>query len=457
MTRECDPSRHFAHEQQPELTFDRVNSDEEYQRTSHHFGQQQFSGGVAVGNGGIQINVGGGQQHGRYGSYENYGVGSYNGQSNAYYNNYASGYGNDNYEYGSNGYSSNSYGGINTADYYDQQQSLNQQLNDNIYSQDDAANPAPYNGLGYRSSDDCYLIGQNQNLNQGDLYLGSSNNDYTYGQSYQSQPDLGYGNQSDSLNDSNYSNPTNSYYQQGIDGRNGNSDEDASYQNNWFDLRYTGSGRGRYNSDQSTQYVQNAPYAQYDHQYNQNFYRSQNSRYSNQYSGGNAYQTDGYQTDSYQTDSYQTDSYQTDGFQTDSYQNGYSNGDDWSRMRMTLQSMIGHSPSEFNRNVPNDLGCATVVSAAIRQATGLRIQDTSVDGLENSLRRNGYQAIPIQYAQPGDCIIAHRGGNRHGHAAIYVGDGKVVNNSSAEGRVVVAPLNKFASSDYESVVAYRRA
>lgn len=138
------------------------------------------------------------------------------------------------------------------------------------------------------------------------------------------------------------------------------------------------------------------------------------------------------------------------------YQNDYYSGNEWIRMRSTLQSMLGRSPREFNRNVPEDLGCATIVSAALRRAHGVNINDTSVKGLEQSLRRNGYEAIPIQYAKPGDCIIAHRGGGRHGHAAIYVGDGKVVNNSSAQGRVVVAPLKNFASRDYQTVVAYRR-
>lgn len=146
--------------------------------------------------------------------------------------------------------------------------------------------------------------------------------------------------------------------------------------------------------------------------------------------------------------------YNNGGGYADDYYQG--NGGDWTRMRSVLQCMLGHSPSEFNRNVADDLGCATVVSSALRLGYGLRISDTNVDGLEDSLRRNGFEALPVQYAKPGDCIIAHRPNGRHGHAAIYVGNGKVVNNSSSQGRVVVASVDKFASREYNSVVAYRK-
>jgi cell wall-associated NlpC family hydrolase len=417
MTREFDDSRHCPSEHQG-LTWDRVNSEEQYQRTNYNYGNPGVSAGISFDIGGAQVNIGTGNR----GGYGGHGYGS----SDRYYQG----------NYGSN----DGYG----ADYGYQPR---------------------YNGEAYRTNDDRYVIrinGQNQDLYAGDQYFGPSNSSGAY----QTGSQYDRYNSDPSQNDrylvnqrySGSHNYQNDYYvpQQGMDSRSGYYINDYGqremYQPNRFSL-------DRYNQDQYDQY--RYPNGQYDQsyswqdryaqdQYSQN--RFQKYRYSNdqddQYNRYDQYgQSDRY----YQNNRYgQQNRYGLNGYQSD-------HSDDWSRMRVTLQAMLGHSPQEFNRNVPNDLGCATIVSAALRQAHGVRINDTNVNGLENSLRHNGYRAVPVQYAQPGDCIIAHRAGNRPGHAAIYVGDGKVVNNSSQQGRVVVASLNKFASSDYQSVVAYRRA
>lgn len=453
MTRECDDSRHFAdQQQQPSLSWDRVHAEEQYERTGHNFGHQRISGGLSFDVGGAHISIGTGGRygHGRYGNQNDryYGGDYYGGsysqnynngydynvygqdyrgyQGNQGYNNgYRNAYGQYDNSYGQsydNAYR-NAYGQIvspqvmteetstsRQAMRYYYEQMRNEQRYQNTYN--DSYQPG-YNNSAYRNYDDRYVI------NRGDDYYGPSNNrfdlSYQYGNRYNDAYDYDRGynryeryNSQKNWNDRYIIDPSNGYY---ADGR---------YQGN------------RYNRYDYGQQYDDGQYG-YQNRYSQNQYqqyRYPNGRYADQYD----------------------DRY----YGNDYYGNSNRGGSDWMRMRATLQSMLGHSPREFNRNVPDDLGCATIVSAALRQAHGVNIRDTSVNGLENSLRRNGYQAIPIQYAQPGDCIIAHRGGDRHGHAAIFVGDGKVVNNSSAQGRVVVAPLQNFASRDYQSVVAYRR-
>ncbi|MBS1952928.1 MAG: hypothetical protein JST89_02015 [Cyanobacteria bacterium SZAS-4] len=466
MTRECDDSRHFAdQQQQPSLSWDRVHAEEQYQRTSHNFGQQRLSAGLSfdVGGARISIGTGGRQGYGGYG-YQNdrYYGGDYYGGGN-YSQNYNNGYDYSNYGQDYRGYQGNRNNGYRNAygqsydNSYNQpydnayrnaygqivgpqvvtaetstsreairfyyEQMRNEQRYQNTYN--DSYQPG-YNNSAYRSYDDRYVI------NGGDQYYGPSNNrfdlNYQYDNGYNNSYisgydyDRGYNNRNDRYNSPQNWNdgyiiaPSNDYY------------------SNYSDGRYQGNRYNRYDYGQ--------PYDDdqwgYQNRYSQNQYqqyRYPNGRYADQYE-----------------DRYNSGR----NYGNDYYGNSNYGGNDWMRMRATLQSMLGHSPREFNRNVSDDLGCATIVSAALRQAHGVNIRDTSVNGLENSLRRNGYEAIPVQYAQPGDTIIAHRGGNRHGHAAIYVGDGKVVNNSSAQGRVVVAPLQNFASRDYQSVVAYRR-
>lgn len=434
MTRECDDSRHFANQQQqPSLSWDRVHADEQYERTSHNFGQQRLSGGLSFDVGGARISIGTGGRHGyeRYGNQaDRYYSGDYYGGNSQNYNNgydYNT-YGQDYRGYqGNQGYNAhrNAYGQIveetstsREAMRYYYEQVRNEQRYQNTYNES-------YQPGAYRNYDDRYVIN-----NRADQYYGPSSN--RFDRNYQS--DNGYYN--NAYNDYDYDRGYNRFdrYNSQQNWNDRYIIEPSNGYSNYTDGRYQGN---RYNRYEYAQQYDDGQYG-YQNRYSQNQYqqyRYPNGRYADQYD-----------------DRYNSGR----NYGNDYYGNSNYGGNDWMRMRATLQSMLGRSPREFNRNVPDDLGCATIVSAALRQAHGVNIRDTSVNGLENSLRRNGYQAIPIQYAQPGDCIIAHRGGNRHGHAAIYVGDGKIVNNSSAQGRVVVAPLQNFASRDYQSVVAYRK-
>lgn len=422
MTRECDDSRHFADQQQTSsLSWERVAS-EQYVRTNYPLSHQRLSAGLSFDVGSAHINIGTNSVDGRH--YRHWG---------------------SSYEYGNpddDRFSAQTYPGYSDSyDYrgYPSRYESNDNTYRNVYGQIvsprviTAETPTSIEAQRYY-----YRQLESQQRLQSTAYSGSDAGYYTYPNDRYTNsfnPELHYANNFDY---NGYDNGYSRYYA-AHDQYCGPFDP----VNNRFDLRYRGTQPVDTYSGQ--QYV-------YTEQRNWNDQYASDRGYT--FSPNNN-RLQSYDGDSYPVGRFSSNYYGVDGDSNDYYPRQASG--DWLRMRATLQAMLGHSPSEFNRNVPDDLGCATIVSAALRRAHGVNIHDTNVDGLENSLRRNGYRAIPIRFAQPGDCIIAHRYGNRHGHAAIYVGNGKVVNNSSAEGCVTVAPISKFASNDYESVVAYRRA
>ncbi|MBI4532668.1 MAG: C40 family peptidase [Candidatus Melainabacteria bacterium] len=128
----------------------------------------------------------------------------------------------------------------------------------------------------------------------------------------------------------------------------------------------------------------------------------------------------------------------------------------WPRMNYTIDSMVGDSIRQYDPRVPENLGCARFVSAVLQRTYGLPITDASVDGLEQSLQSNGFVAMPLSQARPGDIIIAHRAPGKPGHAAIYMGNNEVANNNSFKLCISIDPINKFYAPEYQSVVVYRR-
>lgn len=151
----------------------------------------------------------------------------------------------------------------------------------------------------------------------------------------------------------------------------------------------------------------------------------------------------------------QYDRYQRDQYDRYGRDRQYGRDPYWSQLAGTIEQMLGCSVRQFNRNVPENLGCATFVSAALRHSFNLNIHDTSVRGLEQSLRRNGFQQVDLRDLRPGDIIVGNRHGNRAGHAAIYAGDGQVAQNSSSKRRITVESANVFNSRSFQRVVAYR--
>ena len=207
-----------------------------------------------------------------------------------------------------------------------------------------------------------------------------------------------------------------------------------------------GSSQGNNQYRPNPYYQQNPYQSQYGnwnnpYQYQQNPYQSQYGNW------GNPYQ---YQQNPYQS-RYPT--WQQYGPPTGAY--GSANPD-WPREAAVIRTMIGHSIREYDPRVPETLGCARFVSEALHRATGLPIADAGVDALEADLRRFHYVPVPLSQVQPGDVIIAHRHPGQPGHAAIYVGNGMVANNSSYQRRIAIDSVSKFNSRQYVSVVAYRR-
>ena len=135
---------------------------------------------------------------------------------------------------------------------------------------------------------------------------------------------------------------------------------------------------------------------------------------------------------------------------------GRGGGDQyWNSLAGTIQTMLGRSIREFDPRVPETRGCASFVSAALRNSFNINIRDTNCQGLENSLRRNGFQQVDIRDLRPGDIIIGNRSGSQPGHAAIYAGDGMVAQKSSGKRRITVESANVFNGKSFQRVVAYR--
>jgi hypothetical protein len=79
------------------------------------------------------------------------------------------------------------------------------------------------------------------------------------------------------------------------------------------------------------------------------------------------------------------------------------------------------------------LGGAASVSAVLRES-GVRVDELSISGLEDSLRNKGWQRIPLEEAQPGDVVVAWRNRPNDGNTGIIGEDGSVYSNNSATGQ-----------------------
>ncbi|HEY9772177.1 MAG TPA: hypothetical protein V6C81_00050 [Planktothrix sp.] len=126
----------------------------------------------------------------------------------------------------------------------------------------------------------------------------------------------------------------------------------------------------------------------------------------------------------------------------------------WSQLSMTIQGMIGHSVREYDSSIDPNLGCALFVSTALRRGAGVQTRAESTAQLRQDLLKAGYH--PTTHPQPGDPIIAERAPGLPGHAAIYIGDGKIAANSSAHKVIQITSVDTFKRPDYMRVVAYHR-
>jgi hypothetical protein len=156
------------------------------------------------------------------------------------------------------------------------------------------------------------------------------------------------------------------------------------------------------------------------------------------------------------------------------------------------------SPKE-RELIPNDLGCAKLISLAIHRIYGIKTQAVNTVELEKDIVRSGNcyllnpdpRRSPFERIMPGDIIIASRGEGQPGHAAIYAGTapdtdfpiyyrrhkaemddqmfkvaqgryirknlGYVINNNSYTETIKLDPITKFidASAGYKSIYVFR--
>ena len=101
-------------------------------------------------------------------------------------------------------------------------------------------------------------------------------------------------------------------------------------------------------------------------------------------------------------------------------------------------SLVGTSTGNipgYNTDGGN-LGCAAAVSLMFKKATGQDIIPgqpivTGTSTLYSHMSKSSdYVQVPIDQMEPGDILVTARG-SRAGHTGIYVGDGRIVSNSSS--------------------------
>lgn len=102
----------------------------------------------------------------------------------------------------------------------------------------------------------------------------------------------------------------------------------------------------------------------------------------------------------------------------------------------SAKSLVGTSTANLPGTDGGNLGCAAAVSLMFKNATGKDIipGQTIVTGTtqlySHMSKSSDYVEVPIDRMQPGDILVTARG-SKAGHTGIYVGDGRIVSNSSS--------------------------
>ena len=112
-----------------------------------------------------------------------------------------------------------------------------------------------------------------------------------------------------------------------------------------------------------------------------------------------------------------------------------SSGSTGSDLANTALNLVGTSTSSLPGTDGGNLGCAAGVSLMFKKATGNDIipGQTIVTGTtqlySHMSKSSDFVQVPTNQIQPGDILVTARG-QRAGHTGIYVGDGRIVSNSS---------------------------
>lgn len=126
------------------------------------------------------------------------------------------------------------------------------------------------------------------------------------------------------------------------------------------------------------------------------------------------------------------------------------------RLQQVTQQLEGRVITEFDHTVPSDLGCARAISLALSNTYGIRTVDQSTAALEQHLPQWGFVEVPWEERRAGDVMVAHRDQGRKSHAAIYMGDGQIFNNSSPKGYMTTESEAKLYNPEYRYIKVYRK-
>lgn len=110
-------------------------------------------------------------------------------------------------------------------------------------------------------------------------------------------------------------------------------------------------------------------------------------------------------------------------------------GDNFVASRIVQQAyaFLGKHSYDFNPAVPTTRGCAEFVSNTLH-AAGFdgSIIDASCSSLVSKLQSHHFVRVSTSHLQPGDIVFGASPGG-HMHTGIYIGNGKVIANSSSRG------------------------
>ena len=209
---------------------------------------------------------------------------------------------------------------------------------------------------------------------------------------------------------------------------------------------------------------QTAPNQYYDNQYSdynsQYQYRNQNQYDSRIYQNQNQYDSRYYQNQNQYDSQYQNQydtSNQYDSLLQNQYEQFSNQNDQMQVLAPVMQSMLGHSITDYDSSIPERLGCARTVSALLERTYGLPIRDQGCDQLERTIQNYGWVRVNANDVQAGDVLVAHRQPGDYGHAAVYVGNNLIFNNNSNSRRIILESASKFSDREFVQVNVYRKA
>jgi len=106
---------------------------------------------------------------------------------------------------------------------------------------------------------------------------------------------------------------------------------------------------------------------------------------------------------------------------------GVMAGDKNQAIMQALRTFFGQSSREGPDG--GNLACAWMVNRVLRSSVGTQVGDNPnyVPSVEADLKRGKGRRVPVNQAQPGDIVIS----GDTGHIGFYIGNGKVLSNSSS--------------------------